>query len=178
MCKPRGSVRISAVLAVFLLLGAVRPLWAEEQPGPFDAMIGRITGGGTRTDLFDLIEKGEAERARQDAERAAREAETRAILVDIREKIFAIRLNIAAIEGRQPTCDARRRQDVALGAQMEDLDRLGASARRACEAAGPSGAGIAALCRGRLDEIAAERGTIERQRAAALKCEEQGRAER
>lgn len=164
-----GLRRTSAAVLVLLLAepAAVR---AADDPGAFATIIGRITQGGTRQDLFDLIEQGEAERAKQDAERAAREAETRALLVDIREKIFRIRLNIAAIESGKPTCDAKSRELPGLAAQIEDLDRLATSARRSCDGAGASGAGVAALCKGRLEEIAAERGAVERERLAAVAC--------
>ena len=161
--------RIAATLVIFLM-GAAVPVRAAEVSDPFANIIGRITQGGARQDLFDLIEKGEVERAKQDAARAAREAETRDILVDIREKIFRIRLNIAAIEGGKPACDARSRQLPGLAAQIEDLDRLAMSARRICDEARPSGAGVAALCKGRLDEITAERGAVERERTAAGAC--------
>ncbi|MGX7707364.1 hypothetical protein [Methylobacterium sp. Gmos1] len=158
-----GRLRPVVLGLALLCVGTAR---AADGADPIGTIMDRVTGGGSRRDLMDQIERAEAERARQQAERAATEAELRGLLRDIDDKIFSIRLNLAEFAGGRPSCRTLRARAAALDAQIADLDRLAASAQARCRASSDASA-VTDLCRTRLAEIAQGRAAAEAEQARA-----------
>ncbi|KTS25032.1 hypothetical protein NS228_25735 [Methylobacterium indicum] len=163
MSGPGGRLRLVA-LGLALLTASAAP--AAEGDSPIGTIMDGLTGGGSRRDLMDRIERSENERARQQAERTATEAEIRGLLRDIDDKIFSIRLNLAEFAGNRPSCRTLRARAAALDAQIADLDHLAASAQARCRASSDTEA-VTALCRTRLAEIARDRAAAEAAQARA-----------
>ncbi|AWN46549.1 hypothetical protein DK419_09655 [Methylobacterium terrae] len=167
--RPGARLRPAAPgLALIALLAAGTAHAADGTDGadPIGTIMDRVTGGGSRRDLMDRIERAEAERVRQQAERAATEAEIRGLLHDIDETIFSIRLNLAEFTGNRPSCRTLRARAAALETQVADLERLAASAQARCRASSDAPA-VTELCRTRLAEIARARAAAEAEQARA-----------